>query len=367
MVNVGAQLGQTYQTSMPAMGDVADIQQALMMLWYGDPNATGPTSKGVEKFLSDLNADIATLAAKKTTDVIFSATAPARNTDSFSNWIWVDTSTVNPDGASRPVRIWNGSAWSLIAGAADPSANYTWSGTHTFNNSVTIKSGINSFASTTARTAAIPSPANGTLSFVGGKYEFYKDGAWVSLGTSERVVETRGTTSSMVETDVFKILNFNSSSASTYTINTNQVKVGSSVAIYRSTNTPLTIAAGSGVVLNAQTNVLGQYAVATLTKVATDSWVLEGSGSGLPSGGTIGSALVKSSNADYDYKWEGIVPSSGGTFTGPVTVSGSLNASTLTSGDASFTSGGIKIGGKRIFVQSTIPNGMSAGDVWIQT
>ena len=349
------------------MGDVADIQQALMMLWYGDPNATGPTSKGVERFLFDMNADIERIDAKKTTDVIFSPTAPTRDTTKYNDWIWVDTSTTNADGASRPVRIWNGTAWSLIAGAADPSANYAWSGTQTFNNSVTIKRGINSFASTAARTAAIPSPTNGTLSFINGKYEFYKDGAWVSLGTAEKVVETRGTSSTMVETDAFKILNFNSSSNSTYTINTNQVKIGSSVTIFRSANAPLTIVAGSNVVLNSQNNVLGRYAVATLTKVATDSWVLEGSGSSLPAGGSAGQALFKSSALDYSYQWTSVVPSSGGTFSGPVTVNGLLNASTLTSPNASFPSGGIKIGGKKIFVQSTVPAGMAAGDVWIQS
>ena len=121
MANTGAQLGQTYQTIMPAFTDNADIQQAFMMLWYGDPNATGPTSKGVEYYLSQLSSSVNAVAAKKTTDVIFSATAPTRNTVDYSDWIWVDTSTTNPDGASRPINIWNGSAWSQVAGAANPS------------------------------------------------------------------------------------------------------------------------------------------------------------------------------------------------------------------------------------------------------
>ena len=180
MANTGAQLGQSYQTYMPAFSDNADIQQAFMMLWYGDPNATGPTSRGVEAYLAKLNSDILSVGSRKTTDVIFSATAPTRNTDGYSDWIWVDTSKTNPDGASRPVNIWNGSAWSEIAGAADPAANYNWTGQHTFAN-MSIKTPINSFATAAARNTALAGAPDGTMSYVNGVYEYLKSGSWTKL------------------------------------------------------------------------------------------------------------------------------------------------------------------------------------------
>ena len=369
MPNTGAQLGHTYQTFMPAMSDNADIQQALMMLWYGDPNATGPTSKGIEKYLSDLSTSVSNVAAKKTTDIIFSTTAPTRNTADYSDWIWVDTSVTNPDGASRPINIWNGSAWSQVAGAANPSSNYTWTGTNTFTNTVRIDKGINSFADASARTAGLTGAVNGTLSYLAstGRYEYYKDGAWVPIGSIEKVVETRSSASvNMVESDADKVLLFTSASQGTYTITSNQIKVGTSIYISRLTNTALTIVAGSGVTFNASNKVLGQYASATLTKTGVDTWIMQGAGTSIPRGGTASQALFKVDSTDYNTQWTSVVPASGGTFSGEVTMP-TANVSTLNvSGAAAMPSGSLRIDGHKVFIQSSIPTGMVAGDVWIQ-
>lgn len=378
MANTGVQLGQSFQTIMPAFTDNADIQQAMMMLWYGDANATTPTGQGIEAYLASLSSQVGTLAAKKTTDVIFSATAPARDTTNYSDWIWVNTSATNPDGASRPVSIWNGSAWSQIAGAADPSANYTWTGLHVFNQKLTVKGPINSYATTADRTAGLPGATNGTLSYINGRYEYYKDGTWVPIGSIEKTVETRSAVSTtMVEADADKILQFTNVAASTFTIPSTQIKVGTSVYINRKSPTPLTIIAGSGVTFDARNSVLGQYASATLTKVAADTWIMQGTGTALPPGGTANQAPLKVDGSDYNVQWASVVPAAGGSFTGDVfanklTVS-DLNATALdVSGTATFagnlavSNGSLIIGGHKVFVQSTQPAGMSAGDVWIQ-
>lgn len=374
MANTGAQLGQTYQTIMPAFTDNADIQQAFMMLWYGDPNATGPTSKGVEYYLSQLSSSVNAVAAKKTTDVIFSATAPTRNTVDYSDWIWVDTSTTNPDGASRPINIWNGSAWSQVAGAANPASNYVWTGTNTFTNTVKINKGINSFADAAARTAGLTEAVNGTLSYLTSskRYEYYQDGSWVPIGSVEKTVEQRTAASTtMAESDADKILQFTYAGASTYTINSNQIKIGSSIYLNRKANTALTIVAGSGVTIDAQNKVLGRYASATLTKVAADTWIMQGTGTAFPPGGTANQAPLKIDSTDYNVQWISVVPATGGTFTGDVTMSNTTVSSlTVNSAEVSNSlavgNGVLQIGGHKVFVQPTQPTGMAAGDVWIQ-
>lgn len=355
MVNTGAQLGQVYQTVMPAFSDNADIQQALMMLWYGDANATGPTAKGVEGYLSDLSAKVTAAGAKKTTDIIFAPSAPTRNTTDYSDWIWVDSSQTNPDGVSRPVYIWNGTAWSQIAGAANAASDYTWTGTSTFTKPVTIKGPINTFATTTERSTALAGATNGTLSYINGRYEVLRDGVWTPLATAEKTVESRTASAvTMVEADADKILSFTAATPSTYTINTNQVKVGASIIVHRASAQPLTIQPGAGVTLNTASNVLGRYASTTLTKIGTNEWIMQGSGSSLPSGGSTGQALTKTSGTDYQTAWTSVVPASGGSFTGKVS-------------GPEFDTPNLKVGGSRIFVQSTQPTGMQANDVWIQT
>lgn len=355
MVNSGAQLGQTYQTFMPAFSDNADIQQAMMMLWYGDPNATSPTSKGIEKHLSDLSSRIEAVGAKSTTDVIFSPSAPTRNTVDYTDWIWVDTSKVNSDGASRPVNIWNGTAWSRVAGAADPSLDYVWSGSHIFSKPLIVRGPVNAFGSAADRTAGLPGATNGTLSWINGNYEVLRDGVWFPLASTEKTIVVKpNVDTTMTESDADKLLSFTNQDQSTYTIGSNQIKVGNSVIIHRASASTLTINPGAGVNIRAANRTIGQYASATLTKIGTDEWIIQGGGSALPTGGTAGQALTKIDGTDYKSEWTSIVPQSGGSFTGKVTV-------------PELETPSLKIGGSRIYIQPTQPTDMAKGDVWVQT
>lgn len=370
MVNTGSQLGQSFLTAMPALTDNADIQQAMRMLWFGSPNATEPTDQGIEHFLSELSANVNTLAARMSTDLIYSSTAPVRDTVNYSDWIWIDTSSTNADGASRPMYLWTGAAWSPIAGVANPAAAYTWTNSQTFNESLKIVKAINSYADAAARTAGLSNATNGTLSYLtnAGRYEYYKDGAWIPIGSIEKVVETRSAVeTTMAESDADKILQFTNAGASKYIIGINQIKIGTSIYPTRQANGTLTIEAGSGVILNSGNNVLGQHASAILTKIAANTWVLWGVGTSLPPGGTFNQAPLKKDGTDYNIGWVSVVPADGGTFTGTITIP-TANITTLNvSGSLNAPNNVLKINGHSLYAQSTQPIGLAAGDIWIQT
>lgn len=362
MTNTGSNLGQTYVTSMPALVDNADIQAAFRMLWFGDPNATEPAaSKGIETYLKSLQASIDTLAARKATDIIYSPTAPVRDTTKYSDWIWVDNSNTTPDGASRPVYVWNGMDWSPVAGVANPAASYTWSGTQRFNESLTIIKAINSYADSAARSAALSNPVPGTLSYLTttNRYEYYDGSSWIAIGAAEKVVETRSATATdMVNADAEKVLLFTNVAESAYTVTVNQIKIGSSIYISRQADAPLTIVQGAGTIINANNLVLGKYASAQLTKVAANTYIVQGAGTAIPRGGSTKQALLKVDNTDYKTEWESIVPASGGTFTGAVTMpTGNISTANVVS---------LSVGGHKIFIQSQQPTGMEIDDVWIQ-
>lgn len=361
MSNIGAPLGKNFETVMPSMTDTADIQRAFMMLWYGDANATEPTGRGIEAFLSDLSGSVSDLTTKEATEIIFAPSSPSRDAANYSSWIWVDTSRFNPDGASRPVYIWNG-AWRQVAGVADPTANYTWTGKHTFEGEISASKATNSFATAAARAAAMPSPQPGTLTFVEseGRYEFFYNGSWVPVGSAELEIKTTSSANyTLVESDANKVLIFTSAGAATLTLGSNQIRVGSSIYVNRRSAASLTIVAGSGITLDGGAVSVGQNGSVVLTKIGASRWIVQGAGASLPPGGAKNQAVVKNSAADYDFKYVDIVPKSGGSF------GGSVSIPLLDATGMDIPSGGLRIGGKRIYVQPNQPPG-NVGDIWIQ-
>lgn len=101
------------------------------------------------------------------------------------------------DDTGRPAYMYDSGTdtWFAVAGKVDTGRNYTWTGTHTFSapvsasdtftvnaqlrstsasvsgaltvsGDVVAKKGINAFANTTARDAAIPSPTVGTIVYI---------------------------------------------------------------------------------------------------------------------------------------------------------------------------------------------------------
>lgn len=370
MTNIGAPLGQAFKTVMPSYTDNADIQRAMMMLWYGDPNSDGPTSKGIERFLTSITDDIGVLMARKSTNVILSNSEPVRNTNDYSSWIWVDTSRVNPDNASRPVKVWNGSGWSLIAGAADPTLNYVWSGAHSFN-SVSVKNAINPVSNSTERESKYSGAPNGTLSFISNRYEYLRDGNWTPLGNLEKTIENRADqNTSMLVTDADKFLQFTSAQSSTFTVTDNDIRIGASIYVSRLSDTQLSVIAAPGVTLIPSNITLGKNATVSLIKTGQSTWTVQGGSSAMPPAGTTGQVLAKSTDADYAVQWLSVVHKSGGEFTGkvkfPEIESANILSGSISATSTSLPSGGLYVGGRRVWVQTTQPAGMSQGDVWIQ-
>lgn len=103
--------------------------------------------------------------------------------------------TINTDG--RPAYMYDAdtSTWYAISGRVSTNANYVWSGAHQFTNNVTMDGALtatlkfNSFLNPAARTAAIPSPGVGLLTFLqqdaGGstinRFEYWNGSAWVVI------------------------------------------------------------------------------------------------------------------------------------------------------------------------------------------
>lgn len=88
----------------------------------------------------------------------------------------------------------NDGVWYAIGGKIDTSAGYEWTGSQTYLNTATYDAtvymydGFNNFLNASARDAAIPSPAHGTICFVRqnpngstlNQIQYYNGSAWVA-------------------------------------------------------------------------------------------------------------------------------------------------------------------------------------------
>lgn len=94
--------------------------------------------------------------------------------------------------------------WHPVAGAANTSADYDWSGEHNFGQLATFeqvleaKAGVNNFQNPSARDTAIPSPANGTVVFIRqldsgttvNQIQFYNGTDWQSVNTTTFIAKS---------------------------------------------------------------------------------------------------------------------------------------------------------------------------------
>ena len=91
-----------------------------------------------------------------------------------------------------------------------------------------------------------------------------------------------GTTYTLASTDSAKLVSLSNASAITLTVPPNSTwaaPVGTQVILYQAGAGQVTVAAGSGVTIRsngAKLKLNGQYAVASLIKIATDEWILAG-------------------------------------------------------------------------------------------
>lgn len=200
----------------------------------------------------------------------------------------------------------NTNTWYPIAGQVNLSANYDWTGVHNFGSSVSFtdvvnaKAGLNNFLNPAARDAAITSPSNGIVCFVrqdaGGsvinQIQYYYNGAWVSydatlqsnIDTLKQKVDYVYSTSNYAVTgsSAGKTIYMDSASDLTVTIPLysstpidNYVKMD----FIRGGTGKVTFTGPVGVNIVSKysnKNIAGQYAVGTLLKVNTNTWLLVG-------------------------------------------------------------------------------------------
>lgn len=197
--------------------------------------------------------------------------------------------------------IFNNGIWYPLAGIADASANYSWTGTHSYSNDVTISgealfSGhvtidapLNFFASTSDRDLALPSPENGTIALVvvgsAIRWQHYYNGAWRILGSNAFLTEkTASYTIALL--DAGTTIEMNASTSTTVTIpvdSTLNFPIGTQIAFIRTgtggvTFAGQTVGAESVTILSKNSNkrIAAQYTQAIIVKRAANTWYLFG-------------------------------------------------------------------------------------------
>lgn len=187
------------------------------------------------------------------------------------------------------------STWHPLAGAANTSTDYSWTGQHNFANDVTFadvlnaKAGINNFQTPTLRDAAIPSPTTGTVVFLRqdgsgntiNQIQYYSAaGAWVNYIDAQLVAKTANYVLALHDSG--KTITMNSSSAVTVTVPTNDTAafpVGTVITVIQTGTGATSFVQASGVTIRSKNSykVLNtQYSGAQLVKLETDIWVLLG-------------------------------------------------------------------------------------------
>jgi uncharacterized membrane protein len=186
--------------------------------------------------------------------------------------------------------------WHPIAGLANTSLDYSWTGTHDFSNPVTFsdvataQAGINNFQNPTARDVAIPTPANGTVVFVRqdnsgnsiNQIQYYSTSTskWISYYDAQLTTKTANYVLAL--NDSGKTVNMNSSSAVTVTVPTNATvafPIGTTITILQTGTGETSFVEASGVTIrskNSYKKINTQYSGAQLVNLETDIWILIG-------------------------------------------------------------------------------------------
>lgn len=188
------------------------------------------------------------------------------------------------------------STWHPVAGVANTTSDYYWSGTHSFSNDVTFsdvvtaRAGINNFQNPTARDAAIQSPSAGTVVFIRqdnsgntiNQIQYYSltTSTWVNYYDAQITTKTANYVAALQDSG--KTVNMNSSSPVTVTVPTNATAafpLGSTITVIQTGAGEVSFVEASGVTIRSKGNYKKlnmQYSGAQLIKLETDIWILLG-------------------------------------------------------------------------------------------
>jgi hypothetical protein len=187
--------------------------------------------------------------------------------------------------------------WHPLAGYTNTSEAFTWTGTHSFSNTVNFTSvlnaraGINNFLDPAARDAAIPSPINGIVVFVRqtntgailNQIQYFFNGAWRVYGENAQL-STRTSSITLALSDAGRTIDIESSASATVTIPTNAsvaFPIGTQIAFIQTgvgqvSFVPSDVNTVNLFSKNSNKKIAARYSPATLIKKDTNTWILIG-------------------------------------------------------------------------------------------
>lgn len=203
--------------------------------------------------------------------------------------------TTNTAGKTAYMYDADTDTWFAIAGSTNTAANYTWSGTHQFQSTVTMndivrnKAGINNFTDATERDSILTSPIRGLVCFVKqdlnaiaiNQIQIYDGTTWKFIHGYTTLLSKIASYEPALD-DAGKTITFDSSSTSNVTIPPNSSKafpLGARFDVLRLGTGAVTFVQGSGVTIlskNSNKNIASRWSGATIVKTDTNTWVLVG-------------------------------------------------------------------------------------------
>lgn len=199
-------------------------------------------------------------------------------------------STISSVGKLAYIYNEESDTWHPVAGYANVTAPYTWSGTHNFNNTVnfnsvlTAKAGVNNFLNEVERNTNLPFPENGAVCFIRSlnQIQYYSGSSWRVYGDNANLIE-KTTNHTLELSDAGKTLQINSSSLAVITIPTQATafSAGAQIAFIRtgSGRVEFRVPDGSNInILSKNSNraIAAQWSPATLIKRDATNWILIG-------------------------------------------------------------------------------------------
>lgn len=197
--------------------------------------------------------------------------------------------------------IFNNGVWYPLAGITDASANYSWTGTHSFSDDVTVNAEalftghvtvdapFNFFTSAANRDSTLPSPDNGTIALVvvGStvQLQHYHNGAWRIFGSNAFLTQkTASYTVALVDAGTTIEMNASTNTTVTIPVDSNvNFPIGTQIAFIRTgtggvTFAGQTVGAETVNILSKNSNkrIAAQYTQAIIVKRAANTWYLFG-------------------------------------------------------------------------------------------
>ena len=210
--------------------------------------------------------------------------------------------SLNTSGKTAYVYDQETDTFYAIGANTNTAANYTWSGTHEFQNNVTFsdtnavitaKAGVNNYLNPAARDAALSSPVRGTVCFVRqnasgtaiNDLQFYNGTTWISHGGLVTFNKQSGSgvqNWNLTLDDIGQTLTFDSTSTWTITVPPNSsvaFPIGSEIDVFRMNIGSVTFVPDTGVTINSKNgnkSIAARYSGVSLFKFDTNTWLLVG-------------------------------------------------------------------------------------------